>query len=339
MCTSITIKSKDGHYFFGRTLDFFPNFYDDDSPLKPRISIYPKGTQLHGQLEDWEAKYAVGGIGIKGSVAMLDGINDAGLAGELNVLEECTWADQAEIEAAGQKPLMAEEVITYFLSHFKTVAEIKAHIKEFALADVDFAPAKNSDLMKRIASHYTFVDPSGDGIVLEPVNHGRFKVYTSIGVMTNSPEYDWQITNLRNYVQLQGYNVGNPTLAPTLNNSDVLLKQIGYGSGLLGLPGDYTSTSRFVRAAFLSRFIDDFDSQDGINVLFSTYTTVMVPKGVEKVTKTSTDSDSTQYWSGYDLSERTFYIKPYDTNRWTRKKLSDFDQEAHFEISHENIYA
>ena len=187
------------------------------------------------------------------------------------------------------------------------------------MADVDFAPAKNSDLMKRIASHYTFVDPSGDGIVLEPVNHGRFKVYTSIGVMTNSPEYDWQITNLRNYVQLQGYNVGNPTLAPTLNNSDVLLKQIGYGSGLLGLSGDYTSTSRFVRAAFLSRFIDDFDSQDGINVLFSTYTTVMVPKGVEKVTKTSTDSDSTQYWFDYDLSERTFYIKPYYKSLDTQK--------------------
>lgn len=321
MCTSMTIKSRDGHYFFGRTLDCFPHFLDDDPRFQAQMSIFPKGTQLQGQLETWQTKYTLGLMNIKNTIACYDGFNEAGLAGGLNALGECTWADQAEIKAAGLSPLMGEEVITYMLSHYKSVAEIKADFQKYALADVEFASAVNSNIFKKIPSHYIFVDPSGDSIILEPVNHGRFKLYNSIGVMTNSPEYDWQVTNLRNYVQLQGYNAGNTQLTATTTNSNILLNEIGYGSGLLGLPGDYTSTSRFVRAAFLTRYIDEFDSQDGINVLFNTFTTVMVPKGIEHVSATSTASDSTLYWSGYDLFEKTFYVKSAKSNTWRKNKL------------------
>ncbi|MFT8723997.1 MAG: linear amide C-N hydrolase [Liquorilactobacillus nagelii] len=339
MCTSITIKSRTGDLFFGRTLDCFPHFFDDDSPFKVEMTIFPKGTLLTGQLDSWKTKYAIGGLNIKNTIALYDGINDAGLAGELNALGECTWADINEIRTSQDIPLMGEEVITYMLSHFNSVDEIKANFKKYALADVSFAPAVTSNIFKKIPSHYTFVDTTGKGIILEPVNNGYFKIYDSIGVMANSPEYDWQVTNLRNYVQLQGYNAGNTKLIPTLNESDILLKEIGYGSGLLGLPGDYTSTSRFVRAAFLSRYIDDFDSSNGINVLFNTFTTVMVPKGVERVSAASLDSDSTLYWSGYDLSKQIFYVKAANTNTWLRRNIHDYDHEVHFSLPIENVYA
>lgn len=69
-----------------------------------------------------------------------------------------------------------------------------------------------------------------EGIVLEPVNNGAFKIYDSIGVMTNSPEYSWHLNNLRNYVQMRPHNVGENKL-----NDQLVIKQIESGSGLLGL--------------------------------------------------------------------------------------------------------
>ena len=80
-------------------------------------------------------------------------------------------------------------------------------------------------------------------MVIEYVN-GAAHVYDNpIGVFTNSPAFDWHITNLRNYVNLSPINVAPVKL------SGKTLKGLGQGSGLLGLPGDYTPPSRFVRAA------------------------------------------------------------------------------------------
>lgn len=102
--------------------------------------------------------------------------------------------------------------------------------------------------------HYTFFDDAGNSVVLEPVNQGAFKIYESIGVMmTNSPEYPWHLDNLRNYVQLTNHNLGQQQL-----NFQLDIKQIESGSGLLGLPGDYTAPSRFVRSTFLSNFFGSF---------------------------------------------------------------------------------
>lgn len=64
MCTAITIKSKQGDYFFGRTLDFLNDVFDDENDFKAVAAVYPKGCQLDGQLESWENQYAFGGNGI-----------------------------------------------------------------------------------------------------------------------------------------------------------------------------------------------------------------------------------------------------------------------------------
>ena len=71
-------------------------------------------------------------------------------------------------------------------------------------------------------------------------------VYESkVGVLTNSPEYPWHLVNLRNYVNLR------PEPAASVELGGEKLTPVGSGSGLLGIPGDYTPPSRFVRAAFL----------------------------------------------------------------------------------------
>jgi len=339
MCTAITIKSRQGDYFFGRTLDFITDIFKEADPLHPVVGIWPAGATVDGQIESWTARYAFGGVAPRATVALFDGVNEAGLAGELNALDEQTWAPVDAIRADGRTPLLTEEVVSYFLSRYATVREVRDHADEYACADVDFAPLAAAGPFSRVPSHFIFTDASGDSVVLEPLHDGRFTVLDSIGVLTNSPTYDWQVTNLRNYVQLQGFNAGHTQLGETTSGSGVLLRQIGYGSGLLGIPGDYTSTSRFVRAAFLSRYIDDFDSAEGIGALRDVFASVVVPRGIEKSDPSGTYRDSTQYWSGYDLTNRAIYVSAHGTNATIRRTVSDVTEPAVYDIPLAPVYA
>ena len=91
--------------------------------------------------------------------------------------------------------------------------------------------------------HYVVYDAAGASIAIEPIG-GKLKIYDNpLGVMTNSPTFDWHMTNLRNYIAL------NPRNVPPLKIDGMTFRQFGEGSGMLGLPGDTTPPSRFVRAA------------------------------------------------------------------------------------------
>ena len=90
--------------------------------------------------------------------------------------------------------------------------------------------------------HYTLHDASGASIVIEPVN-GTLKVYDNpLGVMTNAPTFDWHLTNLKNYVKI------SPVNAEPITIDGQTIASFGQGSGLLGIPGDPTPPSRFIRA-------------------------------------------------------------------------------------------
>ena len=95
--------------------------------------------------------------------------------------------------------------------------------------------------------HYIVNDAGGRCVVLEYVN-GELKIHDNpLGVMTNSPTFDWHLTNLRNYVNLSVTNV------PPVDIAGIKLPGFGQGSGMLGLPGDFTPPSRFVRAVAFSQ--------------------------------------------------------------------------------------
>src|SRR5208282_2216741 len=98
-------------------------------------------------------------------------------------------------------------------------------------------------------AHYVVYDASGKSIVVEYTG-GKLHVYDDpLGVITNSPAFDWQMTNLSNYVNFSMTNVPPVKLGP------VTLEPFGQGSGMLGLPGDFTPPSRFVRAVAFSQSV------------------------------------------------------------------------------------
>lgn len=134
------------------------------------------------------------------------------------------------------------------------------------------------------------------------------------GVMTNSPAFPWQLTNLGHYSHIQ------PQDFPAKKYGDYQIVPDGPGNGAIGLPGDYTSTSRFVRTAFLRQYTDQAtDAQSGLVTLNHILNNVDIPRGVKVNTKGQ--ADYTQYKGFMDLDHLTYYYLPYNQLKMTKISL------------------
>ncbi|MGX6970373.1 linear amide C-N hydrolase [Vagococcus bubulae] len=318
MCTNIKLSAKNGDIFFGRTMDLDISMFGEDSGLDLDITLatVPKNINIASQVSPWTSKYTVLGVMTKYTTVMYDGINEHGLTGDMQVLVEATTKNTQDILNENKKPLLTEEFVLYILSNFKTVSEIKEHYQEFVLADEPFVYKKQN---LHFPLHYTFVDTTGKGIVLEPVLNGGFKIYDYVDVMTNSPEYSYHTTNIRHYINLS--DIDHPTHRVMKNNVDIEPIEHGTGYGLFGMPGDYTSPSRFIRSFYLRNMIDEFDSNDGLNRLYSIFRPLIVPRGLEHKKAEMTITDYTRYWSGYDVAKQTAYVQTGEGLAITAKTL------------------
>ena len=318
MCTSIAITAENGDVFWGRTMDFT---FDPFMPsADSKMTSYPANFELKGLHQSWTTKYAFMGINVNNSLFFNDGINSAGIVGDAQYLEEASWDNVSNLTERGLKPIIGEEVVAYVLSNFGSIAEIKtafSHLGQEKTTYPDWDQAETG-ISTPIPMHYTFSDATGKSIILEPVNHGAFKIYDGIGVMTNSPEYSWHLDNLRNYLHLTNHNLIHQQLTDELD-----IKQIESGSGLLGLPGDYTAPSRFVRSTFLSKFLAPFSAKQGIVQLYNVFKAVMIPRGIEHLHENSATCDYTGYWAGYDVTQRTLYVQPEDCPTMTKFTLDE----------------
>ncbi len=126
-----------------------------------------------------------------------------------------------------------------------------------------------------------------------------------LGVMTNSPEFNWHLQNLRQYIGLK-----SQPFAPT-EWGDVPLSAFGQGSGTMGLPGDFTPPSRFVRAAYGKQNIQGIENEEeGISAIFHILSNCEVPKG-SVITEDGT-LDNTIYTSAMCMESGTYYYHTYD---------------------------
>src|ERR1039457_4045341 len=174
---------------------------------------------------------------------IFEGVNEKGLAAGLFYFPTSAKYMPYTPSDAG-KTIAPWELGSWVLENFATVDEVKANIVNVVVPTVvfqqwGFAPEV----------HYIVTDASGKSIVIEYVG-GKLNVYDDpLGVITNSPAFDWHMTNLRNYV-----NFSMSSASPVQLGS-VKLLPTGQGSGMLGLPGDFTPPSRFVRAVAFSQSV------------------------------------------------------------------------------------
>jgi choloylglycine hydrolase len=161
--------------------------------------------------------------------------------------------------------------------------------------------------------HYIVQGASGKSIVIEYVG-GKLVVYDNpLGVITNSPTFDWQMTNLRNYVNFSLTNV------PPVKVESVTLQPFGQGTGMLGMPGDFTPPSRFVRAvAFSSSVLPSQTGDDAVLEAFHILNNFDIPKGAarehEKDSHGNVVADYTLWTSANDLKRKRFYFRTYENS-------------------------
>jgi choloylglycine hydrolase len=276
MCTSFRLTAKDGSVVVGRSMEYA-------LPVNWDLVVVPRGTAggsngPDGPGAQWVSKYgsvgiALGetttlGVSIAEQSGVSDGVNEAGLyVGSLYLPGFTQYPSSVGIPA--DKLLAPLDGGGYLLATAATVADAIDAMRQVSVWAQAIAP------IGVIPLHLVVHDRSGASAVIEWVG-GEMQVHDSpLGVATNAPPFPWHITNLSNYVNLSVLDVEPIAL------KGQKLEAIGAGSGWLGLPGDFTPPSRFVRAAALSgTAYDDVDSDGAARTAMHILGSFDIPRGV-----------------------------------------------------------
>lgn len=308
MCTTIGFSYKDG-IVFGRTLEV-------GMPLDNHILFVPKS--LEGFIQaigtTYSSKYAVLGTGFFKHPMFGDGINEMGLMGSNNLYPG--YATFATHPVENKVNLTIAPAFNYLLSRCKNVEEIREEANKMRiLAEGDSKDDVSTE------QHFFFMDAEGNGIVLQPKD-GELLIHENpYGVLTNSPEFPWHVTNLRNYIHLQPDNVQQN------NMNGVPLSKFGEGSGMVGLPGDFTPPSRFVRAAsFVSATPKDLERKEAILQGFRILSQSDIPTGAV-IDPIEGHRDETLYTAIMDTKKKAYFIKFHDNINIQPFYLDDYSDE------------
>jgi len=311
-CTGITLKSKDGGVVVSRTVEWALNDAQHN-----KILIVPRNKTFTGQTprgfngKKWTGKYGFVTLTAYDQPYGPDGMNEEGLY--VGVYYLPGFAEYAVYDSTkAAQSMSVGDLMQWMLSSFKNVNEAIANLNKVRVVTVENKDFGGAEL----PFHFKIVDPSGNSKIIEIVNHGEIKVYDPyLGVITNSPTYDWHIINQRNYLALTNI----PNSPKVFDNYE--LKPLGGGSGLIGLPGDFTPPSRFVRAAAFTATCRPLStSQEAVFESFRILDNFNIPLGAQ-VPAPNLPKDivsATQVSSASDLKEKVYY---YHTmwNRQIRK--------------------
>lgn len=296
-CTGITLESKDGSTVVARTIEW------GGSDLGSLYTIVPRGhtqtSYVPGGRKDgltFTARYGYVGLAVEREEFVTEGVNEEGLSAGLFYFPGYgQYEDYSEDRK--QSTIADLQLVSWMLGGFKTVGEVVAALRHVRVATVD---------PRASTAHWRVADPSGRQVVIEIVGK-TLNVYDNpVGVLTNSPGFEWQLTNLNNYVNL------HPGTAKPKPLGGLTLASFGAGSGLLGIPGDVTPPSRFVRAAFYQATAPVPPTADAaVRQCFQILNNFDIPVGVETAEGlTPPDIPSaTQWTSATDMSGRKIYYR------------------------------
>ena len=230
MCTAATYKTED--FYFGRTLDY-------ESSYGEEIVVMPRNFRLDFlNMGVYENHYAVIGTAhiAQGYPLFYDAVNEKGLAmAGLNFVGNAYYGKNID----GRDNVAQYEFIPWILSKCSSTAEAKELISKINITDTPF-----NEHMPAGQLHWIIADKE-QTITVESVRDG-IKVYDNpAGVLTNNPPFNEQMFRLNDYMQL------SPKQPQNSFSSKLDLKTYSRGMGAIGLPGDLSSQSRFVRAAFV----------------------------------------------------------------------------------------
>lgn len=316
-CMSFLIKAKDGSVCIGRTMEF-----GVESNWK--ISVAPRNMEFTSPAPNgkkgltWKAKYGYVGIvgwGIDTMVA--DGINEAGLSfGGLWYEPNLQYQ---EVGPGEENRALAQTLFgPWMLSNFATLDEVRqavTTIKVFAYVVPTLGSAP--------PAHCIVSDPSGKSIVIE-FGDGNVNVYDNpLGILTNAPNFPWHLNHLRQFI-----GMSNEGPKPR-DMSGMKFIPTGHGLGMIGLPGDLTPPSRFIRLGINTYFADKPENaEQALNVCQHIVNAFCIVKGM--VVERSPEgkvvvNESTQFATYRDLNNKVLYFQTYENPDLRKVDLKKLD--------------
>ncbi len=300
MCTAI-FENTAGH-FLSRTLDV-------EITGRETITATPKKFEFKFLYEKTNKKhYAMIGMAyVKNSYPLYyDAVNEKGLAAAgLNFSGPAVYKKASD----GKINIVSFELIPYILSKCKNISDAERLLKDINITDDSFSP----DLP---AAHLHWIISDAEACITVECTARGLQIHKNhVGVLSNCPEFAFHIKNLGNYLSLSP-NIPSNTFAPQIN-----IEKSSHGIGSLGLPGDFSSPSRFVRALFVkSHTTAGKDQLENISRQFHILSAVSQTKGL--VLSKDEKAIYTHYNVCMDMKTQNYYLKSYSNNRIQAVKLN-----------------
>ena len=295
MCTAITLQTTQGETFFGRTMDF-------SYALDMELYIISKGYEWTNELHTarFQNQYSYIGIGQNVSEVLLaDGVNEMGFACAVLYFPGYAVYDSIPSGRTNKKSQAAYEIVKFLLGRCKTVEDAAMQLQNISIIGI---PDHITNAVAPL--HWICTDKSGQCLVIEKTKTGLHLFYNPIGVLANSPDLPWHTANLRNYLNV------SPNQLEAAQWNNVALTPFGQGAGTFGLPGDFTSPSRFIRAAYLKSHIFPPETrEEAVLAGFHILNGVSLPHGAV-MTARKTD-DYTQHTALLNTATGEYFIKTY----------------------------
>lgn len=318
-CTGISLKSQDGAVVVSRTVEWaLSNAQHNKLMLVPRSKKFTARTPQGLNGKQWQSKFGFISMTAYGQPFGPDGLNEKGLYVGMYYLPG--YASYYPYEAKhAAKSMSVGDFMQWMLSSFQTVDEVRKNLNAVRVVNVEDPSFGGAPL----PFHWKVADPSGASLIIELVDGGQVKVYDSVlGVITNAPTYDWHITNLRNYIKL------SPEAAKTISLDRIELSPLGAGSGMIGLPGDFSPPSRFIRAAALTATARPLAT--GLDAVFESFRILdsfNIPLGaIANRDQIATDIESaTQITSASDLKNLRYYFHTMNDRQVRMVDLKEID--------------
>lgn len=317
MCTGLTLKAGDKAVIFGRTLEW--GSFD----LNSRLVVVPRGYQYQSRVakgrvgKTWKTTYGAVGVDAVEKDYVVDGMNEKGLV--VNVFYHPGFAEYAKLDPGkAGNTLGSLDLAQYLLTTTATVNEAKK-----AAAAVNVIGVLEPSIGIAPPIHLMVTEPSGKAFVIE-FTKGQTVIHdAALGVITNSPNYDWHVINLRNYINL------SPVALPGKKINELDFAPLGGGTGMIGLPGDYTPPSRFVRAVAFSKTARPTDT--GTETMYEAFRILdnfNVPLGAaegEAALETKGMRSSTIWTTAYDTKNLVMQYHTMNNRRVRQVDLKKAD--------------
>jgi len=295
MCTAATYRTDD--FYMGRTLDYEFSYGEE-------ITVMPRNFPLsfrHGGGTD--RHYAIIGMAhvADGYPMYYDAVNEKGLGmAGLNFAASARYSEPED----GKQNVAQFEFIPWVLSQFASLGQARSAIEKINLVGTTYDSRYPAAKM-----HWIIADKSG-AITVEPTE-GGLKIYDNApGVLTNEPPFDMQLFNLNNYMRLSPKQPEN-SFSDALN-----LGTYSRGMGGLGLPGDLSSMSRFVRAAFTKlNSLSGSGEAESVGQFFHILGSVEQVRGCCEVAQDK--YEITIYTSCFNADKGVYYYTTYNNRRIT----------------------